>query len=259
MKIVENSDLRDFVEVSLYDGQSPGNIAGRIRKREKYLPPIGKDSIYRFIASVYGRRIEYFRSTKKRRRKGRGRKVKKLENRVFIDKRPKYINERKRLGDAEADFIVSGKYGKGILLTLVDRRTRVSFIEQILSVSIENVERAFVKIKKRFPELKTITTDNDILFRHHNRLEKLIDVKVYFCNPYHSWEKGSVENANKYIRKDIPKGSDISKYSKHFIRNIEKKLNRRFMEVTNHETPEEGLTRLRKRKSTYTSKVRCSD
>ena len=99
-----------------------------------------------------------------------------------------------------------------------------------------------------------MTTDNDILFRHHKRLEKLIGVTIYFCNPYHSWEKGSIENTNKYIRKDIPKGSDISKYSKHFICNIEKKLNRRFMEVTNHETPEEGLARLRKRKSTSTSK-----
>ena len=139
MKIVENGDLRDFVEASLYDGQSPRNIAGRIKKREKHLPSLGKDSIYRFIASVYGRRIEYLRSTNKKRRKGRGRKVKKLEDRVFIDKRPEVINERKRLGDAEADFIVSGKYGKGILLTLVDRKTRASFIEQILSVSIQNV------------------------------------------------------------------------------------------------------------------------
>ena len=27
----------------------------------------------------------------------------------------------------------------------------------------------------------------------------------------------AVENANKIIRRDIPKGSDLSKYSKHFI------------------------------------------
>lgn len=250
MKIVGSRELRDFVEASLYDGQSPGNIAGRIKKVEKHLPPIGKDSIYRFIGSVYGRKIEYARSRKRQRRKGRGKKVKQLEDRVFIDKRPKYINERKRLGDTESDFIVSGKSGKGILLTLVDRKTRTSFIEQILNVSIHNVEKAFKTIKKRFPELRTITTDNDILLRHHKRLEQLLNVQVYFCNPYHSWEKGSIENTNKHIRKDIPKGSDISLYSKHFVNNIEKKLNRRFMSVTNHETPEEGLARLRKRKST---------
>lgn len=254
MKIVESRELRDFVEKALYDGQSPGNIAGRIKRREKHLPSIGKDSIYRFIGSVYGRRIEYARSKKSQRRKGRGKKSKKLEDRVFIDKRPKVTNERKRLGDAEADFIVSGKGGCGILLTLVDRKIRVSFIEQILNVSIKNVEKSFKNIKKRFPELRTITTDNDILLRHHKRLEKLLDVKIYFCNPYHSWEKGSIENTNKHIRKDIPKGSDISKYSKHFIRNVEKRLNRRFMAITDHETPEESIARLRKRKRPSTSK-----
>lgn len=249
MKIVEHQNLRGFVEKSLYDGQSPGNIAGRIRKKEKQLPNIGKDSIYRFIGSVYGRRIESFRNKRKTRKRGRAKKVTKLADRVFIDKRPKHINERKRLGDAEADFIVSGKSGVGILLTLADRKIRVAFIEQILEVSIINVEKAFLRIKKRFPELRTITTDNDILLRHHKRLERLLNVKIYFCNPYHSWEKGTIENTNKYIRKEIPKGSDISKYSKRFVRSVEEKLNRRFMEVTDHETPQEALDRMRKRKN----------
>lgn len=247
MKIVEHTALKDFVEQNLYDGQSPGNIAGRIRRREKHLPSIGKDAIYTFIRSVYGRKIESFRNKRKRKR-GRGKKLIQLKDRVFISERPKCINERRRLGDAEADFIVSGKGGRGILLTLADRKTRICFIEQILDVSIANVEKAFQRIKKRFPELKTITTDNDILLRHHKRLEKMLDVKIYFCNPYHSWEKGTIENVNGNVRKDIPKGSDISKYSKRFIRKIEERLNRRFMEVTGHETPSEVLVRFRKRK-----------
>jgi IS30 family transposase len=167
---------------------------------------------------------------------------------VFIAKRPKYINNRTRLGDSEANFIVSGKTGKGILLTLADRKIRVSFIEQILEVSIKNVHKAFVRIKKRFPELKTFTTDNDILLRHHKQLEKLLGIKIYFCDPYSSWQKGTIENTNKYIRKDIPKGSDISKYTKRYIRRIEEKLNRRFMKVNNHETPSEALERYRKKK-----------
>ena len=254
MKIVEHDDLREFITKCLYDGQSPKNIAGRITKKEKNLPSIGKDAIYTFIASVYGRRIEYARNKKKKRSKGKRTKVTKLKDRTFIDKRPKIINERKRCGDVEADFIVSGKGGRGILLTVVDRKTRVSFIEQILDVSISNVEKAFTRVQKRFPEMRTITTDNDILFRHHKRLEKLLLVKIYFCHPYHSWEKGTVENANKHIRKDIPKGSDISKYSKHFIKTVKEKLNRRFMETLNSATPDELLAQVRKRKSTRTQK-----
>lgn len=260
MKIVEHRDLKDFVAAALYDGQSPGNIAGRITKREKHLPAIGKDSIYRFITSVYGRKIEAFRSRKRHRRRGRGKKVTQLKDRIFIDKRPKHINERRRVGDVEADFILSGKAGKGILLTVADRKTRASFIERILDVSIRNVEGAFCRIKQRFPELRSITTDNDVLFKHHKRLEKLLGVKIYFCHPYHSWEKGTIENTNGYVRKEIPKGSDISRYSKRFIQRIEEKLNRRFMEVTDHETPQEALERLRKRKKRQEAqRSECSD
>lgn len=248
MRIVENPLLKEFVENALYDGQCPGNIAGRVSSREKHLPVIGKDSIYRFVKSVYGRKIEMFRNKKKQRRRGRGKKIAQLEGRVFIDKRPKYINTRKKIGDAEADFIVSGKRGTGILLTLADRKTRVSFIEQILDVTIPHVEKAFLRIKKRFPELTTITTDNDILLQHHKRLEKILGIKIYFCHAYSSWEKGTIENTNKHVRKDIPKGSDISRYSKKFIRGVEEKLNRRFMEVTDHETPSEALLRHRQQK-----------
>ena len=120
--------VRDGITKCLYDGQSPENIAGRITTKEKHLPSIGKDAIYTFIASIYGRRIEYARNKKKVKSKGRGTKVTKLKDRTFIDKRPKSINERKRCGDTEADFIVSGKTGKSILLTVADRKIRVSFV-----------------------------------------------------------------------------------------------------------------------------------
>ena len=96
--------------------------------------------------------------------------------------------------------------------------------------------------------MKTMTTDNDILFRRHKELEKLLSIKIYFCHPYHSWEKGTVENTNKYIRKDIPKGSNISKYSKKFIISIEEKLNRRFMKCLGHVTPDEILKEFRQQK-----------
>ena len=144
--------------------------------------------------------------------------------------------------------MVSGRDGKGVILAIVDRKYRVAFLEQIIEVNIENVHLAFLKIKARFTELKTITTDNDILLQKHKELEKILGVKIYFCHPYHSWEKGTIENTNKYARKDIPKGSDISKYSKRFIQKLEAKLNRRYMKVLNYKTPQELLNEHRKRK-----------
>lgn len=248
-KIIENKKLWNFVEEKLLDDQSPANIADRIKKRERHLPSISKNSIYRFIESVYGRRIEYHRSKRKSRRWGRRRRSKeKLMDRKFIDKRPKIVGKRIRIGDAESDFLVSGKSGKGIILNVTDRKSRSAFLERIIKVTIKNVHSAFLKIKKRFPELKTITTDNDLLLQMHKELEKLLKVKIYFCHAYSSWEKGTVENSNKYVRRDIPKGSDISKYSKRYVHLIENKMNRRIMKCLNHLTPAEALKSFRKQK-----------
>ncbi len=255
MNIVANTKLQEFVEKKLYNDQSPKNIAGRIKKHEKHLSSVSKNSIYRYIQSPYGRRIAYHRSQRKNRHSRKPRSsVKKIEGRIFINKRPQFINLRKRIGDAEADFIVSGKSGKGVLLIVADRKSRVPFLEKVLPVAIKNVHVAFLKIEKRFPEIKTITTDNDILFQHFKELEKLINVKIYFCHPYHSWEKGSIENINGYIRKDIPKGSNISKYSKKFIRSIENKLQGRIMEILDYHTPLELILKYRKQKKHRSAK-----
>lgn len=247
MKIVGNGKLRTFVEERLYDDQSPQAIAGRLTRQEKHLPAVSKESIYRYIKSVYGRRIEAHRKKKKKARRGRAAVKKMLDGRIFIDQRPAYINKRKVAGHAEADFIVSGKTGKGILLVVVDRKLRVAFLEQIMRISVSAVHRAFHCIQKRYPELKTITTDNDLLFQKHEKLALELGVKIYFCRPYHSWEKGTVENTNKYIRKDIPKGSNLSRYSKQCIRKIENKLNRRPLKCLRYKTPAEALAECRKK------------
>jgi IS30 family transposase len=246
-KIIDHRSLKEEIDMRLMDDQSPQAIARRITHREKHLPAISKNAIYRYIKSVYGRRIEAHRLRRKKPWRPKRGSKKKLSERTFIDKRPKKINMRMRIGDFEADFIVSGKNGHGILLTVADRRSRISFIEQILHPIIPNVHRTFLRIKKRFPEMKTMTTDNDVLFAQHKELEKLLGIKIYFCHPYHSWEKGTIEHTNGVIRDDIPKGSDISKYSKRFIQKLEAKLNRRPMEVLDDRTPQEVLDLYRRK------------
>lgn len=265
MKIVGHDALRKRVEELLKEGRSPESIAGRISKREKTLPAISGDSIERFLRSVYGRKIEVIRKKLLAVRKWhhRRKKVTELTNRKWIDIRPQIVNSRGRVGDAEADFIVSGRDGHGILLTVADRKLRVSFIEQILVVTIKNVERACLKVKERYPEWRTMTTDNDVLWEHHERLERLLGITIYFCHPYHSWEKGTIENTNGEIRKYIPKSSDISKYSKYFIQKVEDKINNRFMDCLKFLTPHEALERHRKRRKLFKNKKSpkrgCSD
>lgn len=171
-----------------------------------------------------------------------------LDGRRLISKRPKKINERRGIGHMEGDFIVSGKSGRGLGFVLIDRNLRKVLLEKILPVSVRNVERALSRMKKRFPEMKTITFDNDILFLEHKRLEKKLGVKIYFCHPRSPWEKPSVENFNKWLRRYIPKSSDISRYSRHVFKQLEAKANRRFMDVLGFRTPDEMYANAQKRK-----------
>lgn len=247
MKIALDKDLKKFVEEHLYDDQSPEIIAGRIKKHEKHLERTSKDSIYRYIKSVHGRKIETFLKSLKTKRRGRPKSKSRLTDRTFIDKRPKYIQNRKRIGDAEADFIVSGKTGKGILLVLADRKSRAVFMEQIMLITTKQVLLALRRIKRRFLELKTLTLDNDLLFQKHKELERKLGIKIYFCHPYKFWQKGQVENTNKRIRRYIPKSSNISFFSRSFIYNLEQKLNRRPMECLKFKQPSEMLEETRRK------------
>lgn len=247
MKIREHPNLEEHITEKLYEDMSPEQISGRIRRREKRLPRVSKNAIYGYLRSIYGRRVEAYRARKKKRRRGSRKDIPSLKDRRFIDVRPKYIQERKRIGDAEADFIVSGKGGTGILLTLTDRKSRTVFIERIIVITIAEVHMAFKRIKKRFPELRTITLDNDILFQKHKDLARILKVTICFCHPYHSWEKGSIENTNGLVRRYIPKGSDISRYSKRLIHTIEEKLNNRPRKCLKYDTPQEVLQRYQAR------------
>lgn len=261
-KIEAHPALRRFVEQNLLDGQSPEATAGRLRYREKSLPYVAKNTIYAFLRSPYGKVIGI--ALKKQKRPHRRKKVTRLADRRFIDKRPKVIEKRLRVGDVEADFIVSGRNGRGVLLVVVDRKLRVVFIELIRRVTVDAVHAAFQRIKQRFSEMITASIDNDVLFQMHQALEKLLGIKIYFCHPYHSWEKGSVENANKIIRTFIPKGSDLSRYDHDEIQTIEDFLNDRFMKCLRYATPKEMLDQHRQRKRTTKKqrinavKLRCS-
>lgn len=251
MHIVHDRALQEFVEHELLQQQSPEAIAGRLATGREGLPYISADSIYRYIASAHGRQIEYKLLRLKRAHQARRRRppaVDALARRTFIDDRPAEITNRERVGDVEADFIVSGKSGSGHLLTAADRKIRYGLIRKILPVTIANVEAAFLDIKQLFPELRSLTLDNDLLFRYHERLADLLGVPIYFCHAYHSWEKGTIENYNKQVRKYVKKGADISQYDASYLQFVETRLNSRFMSVLNYQTPQECLTAFRRTK-----------
>jgi len=83
---------------------------------------------------------------------------------------------------------------------------------------------------------------NDILFQKHQELAKTLGIKIYFCFPYHSWERGTNENTNGLIREDFPKKTDFTQVSEENISMIEYKLNTRPRKRLNYLTPLEAFS-----------------
>lgn len=252
-KIVRSPSLREFVDRALLAGQSPQAIAGRLRAGlEPELPYVSRDTIEGYIRSAHGRQIEYeLKALKARQKKHRSKRRAPFDKTIgdpktYIDDRPACITNRERVGDLEVDFIVSGKQGKGYCLTAADRKLRVGFIRKVLPVTVGEALRALQEIKRVFPEVQSISTDNDILWTYHAKLEKLLGVPFYFCHPYSSWEKGSIENYNKQARHYVKKSSDISQYDVAYLQMVEAKLNSRYMAVLGYQTPTEALVAYRK-------------
>lgn len=240
MKIVQRPSLRDYVEEKLKEDWSPEQISHRIKRIETQFKYVSPKAIYKYVYSPYGELLgDCLRYKGKKYRKDDG-KTTPLENRVFIDERPQYVDKRLEFGDWEGDFIVSGKSGKGFLLVLHERKARYTLIRKLTAKTIDEVHRLIFESTGGVI-LNSLTLDNDIVFRRHEELSRLLGKPIYFCHPYHSWEKGSVENTNKLIRQYIPKGADISKYSDEYIRMVENRLNNRPRECLESRTPNEVM------------------
>ena len=136
-----------------------------------------------------------------------------IPDRVGIEERPKE-DDGKRFGDFEMDTIV-GPNNQQAIVTLVERNTNRLFMEK-LKHGKDSKELALVVIEmlKPFKDgIRTITTDNGREFAAHRKIAEAIGASVYFTDPYSSWQKGAIENANGLIRQYIPKGMSFKDVS----------------------------------------------
>lgn len=153
------------------------------------------------------------------------------DDRKYIDERP-VLNE---LGHFELDFIVS-KHNSFVLLVVVDRLSKYTKVVVLPNRKRATVNSAFSSVFSGVL-VKSITTDNDIAFSHWKELETLINAPIYFTHPYHSWEKGLVENTNRWIRCFVPKRRDIETVTKEDLDKIHSFLNDRPREVIGFRFP----------------------
>lgn len=247
-KRLKNDFIRCYVMKKLMIGWSPEQIAGRITlEYPEYT--ISHEAIYEYVYDKEVRKqidlVQYLaRSHRKRYPRGHMHKHRKthIPNRISIDSRPKHIQKRNQIGHWEADAMVS-RQSAAALCVSVERKTRMSKITKLKRKGAREFSVAINRSLSHYPKniRRSITYDNGCENVEHQRVNEVLKTKSYFCNPYHSWEKGTVENTNGLVRRYLPKKTDFDKIPKSEIKNIERRLNNRPRKCLNFRTPLEVL------------------
>jgi IS30 family transposase len=226
---IKNRKVRRYIIRKLYKGYTPEQIAGRITF------DIGlktnHESIYQFI---YFERRDLIaclvRGHRKRRKRAikPGKRMVKIPNRTMISERPVAINRKKSKGHWEADTVIS-RASKESLVVIRERKMQLMFITKIKRKNAESFKLAVIRMMKKVPKKyrKSITLDNGLENAAHEDISRILNMKIYFCNPYRSWEKGGVENGIGLVRRYLPKKTNFTLISKKHILTIEKVLNNR--------------------------------
>lgn len=235
MKINSYTPLKLFVISELKKYIPPKTIAYNWNNKEEKIT-ISHESIYKWTNTW-----EWNKYKKYLLHQYAGYK-KKIENekviipkRVGIEKRCILINERRESWHYEADLIVSKKWYTWVILTLIDRKTRKWLAVKLQDKTTKWVMNAIVRYRNKL-WIKSITFDNGREFSHHYTLWKY-NIKTYFCNPYSSWEKWSIENLNRIIRRWFPKWTIFDDISHHKIRSVMNLINNTPREILGFLSP----------------------
>lgn len=241
---LRNAQIRSYVVEKLKKFWSPELIAGRIPLDLPGLK-ISHEAIYQFIYEDAWELFPFLaRKHKRRRLRFNHKKPKQLEipDRTFISQRPEAINQRFEFGHWEGDSMVS-RANSVSLHALLERKSRYLKLTKILRNSSECVRNAV--IRKLAPLKKSarqsITYDNGPENSNHLQINRELKIQSYFCNPYHSWEKGSVENSIGLVRRFIPKKTDLEKVSTTEFIQIQNLINNRPKKCLNYQTPKEAF------------------
>ncbi len=234
--------LKRTINDKLRQEWSPEQITGWLR--DINLTSVSHQRIYDHIREdrrCGGTLYKHLRQSHKKRRKRYGYQDSRgqIKERVSIDDRPKIVDRKSRFGDWEIDTII-GKNHLGVLISIVERRSRYTLITRANSKQAEEVSNKTVDLLHPVQNLvHTITADNGKEFASHKQISTSLNADVYFAHPYHAWERGLNENTNGLIRQYFPKGSDLKWLTKQQIKKVQDRLNHRPRKCLGFKTPEQ--------------------
>lgn len=147
------------------------------------------------------------------------------------------IRSRARIGDWEGDTIYGG-IGKGLLVSLVDRKTRYLKLELIQTRNATETAQAIIRGLKGLP-VKSISLDNGSEFAEFHSIENELNTLVYFAEPHKPWQRGTNENTNDIVRFFFPKGFNFHSITSAMVQKVEDIINNRPRKCLNWLTPAE--------------------
>ena len=218
-KIEHHPKLREFVveKLATPNHWSPDAIAGYLKHEQSALPYVSTPQIYAWLYSSYGQQYCQHLPSKqyspKRRNKHKTDRVM-IPDRTPITERPVTVEDRHEAGHWEGDTVVSGKrtHSKTVLAVAQERTTRLISATLLPNLKPESFTTATVAILAH-KKAHTLTLDNGIENKQHAAITAATGVRIFFCNPYSSYQKGGVEHANKMLRRYLPKGCDLSQFT----------------------------------------------
>ena len=253
-KLLPGSPLFEHVAGSLREGWSPLQIAGRLRLMDEAdaCGTVSHETIYGALYALPRgelRRellglLRQGRQNRRPRSRGTDRRGFVTDD-IKISERPEEIAERLIPGHWEGDLI-KGAANRSAVGTLVERTSRLVLLARMDALDAETTrcafERAFEDIPAAFR--KTLTYDRGTEMARHAELTANTGIKVWFCDPYSPWQRGSNENANGLIRQYLPKGTELSGHSQHELNIIAERLNNRPRKILGFYTPNEVFAKL---------------
>ena len=242
-----NQPLQRIVARKLKEDWSPQQIAGWLKDQYPGNPErwVSHETIYRSLfvqarGALKKELVGHLRSKRRIRRPHRavdGRAGERIVGAVSIRERPAEVEDRAVPGHWEGD-LVEGSRGT-FIATLVERRSRFVILVKLPEKRTDVVVKALINAVRKLPTAlrKSLTWDRGSELTEHAKFTVATDVKVYFCDPYSPWQRGSNENTNGLLRQYYPKGSDLSTVSQVQLDAVARKLNTRPRETLDWKTP----------------------
>lgn len=242
---LKSSALRLAVEAGLRRGWSPELIRGRLKRTRPDLPSISVEAIYQWIYRERRTLVGYLACAHWRRHRYRYSRRPHIAGRISIRERPPEVQERREPGHWETDLL-EGPRGSAVVQVLVERQTRYSRLRLVRNKTAGASRAALTMMLDTIPPAlrRSITYDNGCENAEHQTLNEDFGLHSYFCEPYHSWEKGTVENTNGLIRRHFPKRMRFDGLPEERIRGVEDWLNNRPRKILQFRTPREAFEAL---------------